>query len=363
MNESFEDDRYFVNPLNSLSNSENESQLQYKYQQSISDEPFKKTLSKNINIEQEELKIQYTSTTPLINTNTKDVYLRESEKNIPFQSINGISLKNINYNTPTPELKKEQSRVQFYQQDPSQVQPIRLPRTSTINLPKKAKIFDDLNVSVISEKNLFKESKGLKEPQKIMSNQKEIKTVEELLALRSMFMATNFNETNIETFCIRTQNVTNDIAEIQFGYDNILKMRATLTDFRRVFNGTATFIDGTPNKEYQQSVELLETCLTDLMSRKSQETNKSFEVLEQEAFNVFQLRDMLEANMEGLIKVKNDLQLLKYNSYFIKQFYGCVEQLKDAQVQVKEASRCLIDQMMYTVQLWVHQLAEEVKII
>ena len=82
-------------------------------------------------------------------------------------------------------------------------------------------------------------------------------------------MATNFNETNIETFCIKTQNVTKDIDEIQSGYDNILKMRATLTDFRRVFSGTATYIDGTPNKEYQQSVELLETCLTDLMSRKS----------------------------------------------------------------------------------------------
>ncbi|CAD8050642.1 unnamed protein product [Paramecium sonneborni] len=356
------DDRYFYNPMNSLSESEQDMTFQNK-SSLISDQPAIAAKKAGTIIDNQVQSIEKKTTNFKIDNveNYKEVKL-------PDQSFNKQSQQPTqNFQKTQPQVSQNVKIQKSIDQKPTSVGTSNVEITNA-SARKKPRIFEPINTDEKLEQTSFlKELNRMagEEAQKKHVEIKQIQNAEDLIIQKQLFLFTNYNEKNVQQYIDKAQN---QVEKLQ----NHLDLLQQLKEYNDKLNEIGPMC-------LDKDVSLLDQVSEDKRKQRSREEFKilytqiqKLEIIsrtdyDQDCTETIQtlLKDIeiklkLEFAIENLSRLKPQLQLLKNNRNFQTEFQAYLDLMKQSQKFESEKLKPQLEMMKSSLKIRAQKIHHQI---
>ncbi|CAD8212291.1 unnamed protein product [Paramecium octaurelia] len=356
------DDRYFYNPMNSLSESEQDMTFQNK-SSLISEQPA----------------VVAKKTGTIIENSVQSL----EKKTINFKMDNIDNFKEVklpdqsfNKQTPQPTQNVQKAQPQVNQnvkvqktidQKPTAVGNSIAEQTNT-SARKKPRIFDPLNTDEKLEQTSFlKELNRMagEEAQKKHVEVKQIQNAEDLIIQKQLFLFTNYNEKNVQQYIDKAKD---QVERLQSQQELLLQFKEYNDKLNEIgpqcLDKDMTLLDQTSaEKRKQKSREefkLLYTQIAKMEMASRTDYDQDCTEMISNMLKDIEIKLKLEFAIENLQRLKPQLQLLKNNRNFQTEFQAYLDLIKQSQKYESEKLKPQLELMKSSLKIRAQKIFQQI---
>ncbi|CAD8143171.1 unnamed protein product [Paramecium pentaurelia] len=356
------DDRYFYNPMNSLSESEQDMTFQNK-SSLISEQPAIAAKKTGTIIENSVQSLE--KKTINFKVDNVDNY---KEVKLPDQSFNK------QYQQPTQNIQKPQPQVQqnirvqkTNDQKPSAVGNSIVEQTNQ-SARKKPRIFEPLNTDEKLEQTSFlKELNRMagEEAQKKHLEVKQIQNAEDLIIQKQLFLFTNFNEKNVQQYIDKAKD---QVEKLEIQQDQLLLYKEYNQKLNEIgplcLDKEVSLLDQTSEEKRKQKsreeFKLLYNQISKLEIASRTDYDQDCSEMIQTMLKEIEIKLKLEFAIENLQRLKPQLQILKNNRNFQTEFQAYLDLIKQSQKYESEKLKPQLELMKSSLKIRAQKIYQQI---